>query len=92
MVLAWLPALLVLGGRIYVRPETLTLLYLSIFVAVIFRWDRFPLLAFLLPVVQIAWVNSQGLFVLGPVIWGFGLIDAALRLESSPPIAEGGGS
>ena len=45
MVLAWLPALLVLGGRIYVRPETLTLLYLSIFLAVIcggidFRYSR----------------------------------------------------
>ena len=79
MVLAWLPALLVLSGRIYVRPETLTLLYLSIFLAVILRWDRFPILAFLLPVVQVAWVNSQGLFVLGPVLVGFGLIDSALR-------------
>src|SRR5262249_11938309 len=80
MILAWLPALLVLSGRIYVRPETLTLLYLSIFLAVIVKWDRFPLLAFLLPIVQVAWVNSQGLFVLGPVVLGFGLIDSALRL------------
>jgi tetratricopeptide (TPR) repeat protein len=80
MILAWLPALLVLSGRIYVRPETLTLLYLSIFLAVIVKWDRFPLLAFLLPVVQVAWVNSQGLFVLGPVVLGIGLIDSALRL------------
>src|SRR5262249_49537142 len=31
------------------------------------------------PVVQVLWVNSQGLFVLGPVILGFALIDAALR-------------
>jgi tetratricopeptide (TPR) repeat protein len=85
MVLAWLPALLVLSGRIYVRPETLTLLYLSIFLAVILRWDRFPLLAFLLPVVQIAWVNSQGLFVLGPVVLGFGLLDAALRFGIFAP-------
>jgi tetratricopeptide (TPR) repeat protein len=79
MVLAWLPALLVLGGRMYVRPETLTLLYLSIFLAVITRWDRFPRLALLLPLVQLAWVNSQGLFVLGPIVLGFGLLDAALR-------------
>ena len=43
------------------------------FLAVILRWERFPLLAFLLPVVQVAWVNSQGLFVLGLVILGFGL-------------------
>ncbi|MFI5460698.1 MAG: tetratricopeptide repeat protein [Isosphaerales bacterium] len=79
MVLAWLPALLVLGGRMYVRPETLTLLYLSIFLAVISRWERFPKLALLLPLVQVAWVNSQGLFVLGPIVLSFGLIDAALR-------------
>ncbi len=79
MVLAWLPALLVLGGRMYVRPETLTLLYLSIFLAIITRWDRFPGLALLLPLVQVAWVNSHGLFVLGPIVLSFGLIDAALR-------------
>jgi len=79
MVLAWLPALLVLGGRMYVRPETLTLLYLSIFLAIITRWDRFPRLALMLPLVQVAWVNSHGLFVLGPIVLSFGLIDAALR-------------
>jgi tetratricopeptide (TPR) repeat protein len=81
MALAWLPALLALGGRMYVRPETLTLLYLSIFLAVIMRWDRFPALALILPVVQVFWVNSQGLFVLGPVVLVFGLIDAAVRGE-----------
>jgi tetratricopeptide (TPR) repeat protein len=79
MVVSWLPALLVLGGRMYVRPETLSLLYLSIFLAIIMRWDRFPRLALLLPLVQVAWVNTQGLFVFGPVILIFGLADAALR-------------
>ena len=79
VVLAWLPALFVLGGRMYVRPETLTLLYLSVFLAVILRWDRFPRLSWVLPFVQIAWVNSHGLFVLGPIIISFALVDAALR-------------
>jgi tetratricopeptide (TPR) repeat protein len=79
MALVWLPALFVLGGRMYVRPETLSLLYISAFLAVIFRWDRFPWLAFALPVVEGFWVNTQGLFVLGPVILGCGLVDAALR-------------
>jgi tetratricopeptide (TPR) repeat protein len=77
--LAWLPALLVLGGRMYVRPETLTLLYLAIFLAVVTRWDRRPALAFLLPLVQVAWVNSQGLFVLGPIILILALLDSAMR-------------
>lgn len=79
MVLSWLPALLVLGGRMYVRPETLSLLYLSIFLAVASRWDRYPWLAWILPFVQVAWVNSQGLFVLGPVVLVFALLDALLR-------------
>ena len=79
MVVAWMPALFVLGGRMYVRPETLTLLYLSIFLAIISRWDRFPRLSWLLPLVQIAWVNSHGLFVLGPIILTLALFDAALR-------------
>ncbi len=85
MVLAWLPALLVLGGRMYVRPETLTLLYLAIFLAVLTRWDRRPALALVLPLVQVAWVNSQGLFVLGPVILLFALLDSALRPGAFAP-------
>ncbi len=79
MVLAWLPALLVLAGRMYIRPETLTLLYLAAFLAILFRVDERPWLAFLLPVVQLAWVNSQGLFILGPVVLAFALVDAATR-------------
>ena len=43
------------------------------------RWDRFPRLTWVLPFVQIAWVNSHGLFVLGPIILIFALVDAALR-------------
>lgn len=85
MLLAWLPALLVLGGRMYVRPETLTLLYMAIDLAIVFRWDRSPSLALLLPLVQVAWVNSQGLFVLGPIILAFALIDALLAPGSIAP-------
>jgi tetratricopeptide (TPR) repeat protein len=85
MVLAWLPALMVLGGRMYVRPETLSLLYLSVFLAAIFRWQRFPWIAWLLPPVQVVWVNSHGLFVLGPVVLGFGLIDSVLRRGAFAP-------
>jgi hypothetical protein len=79
MVVAWLPALLVLSGRMYIRPETMTLLYLAFFLAVLTRWDRWPKLAWVLPFVQLAWVNSHGLFILGPIVLGFALIDAALR-------------
>ena len=85
MLLAWLPALLVLSGRMYIRPETLTLLYLSIFLAIVSRWDRFPRLAWILPLVQVVWVNSHGLFVLGPIILAFGLIDSVLRSGAFAP-------
>ena len=68
-----------------VRPETLTLLYLSIFLAVVSRWDRLPAFAWVLPLVQVAWVNSQGLFVLGPIVVICGLIGAVLRPGAFAP-------
>ncbi len=83
--LAWLPALLVLGGRMYIRPETLTLLYLAIDLAILSRWERHPALAWLLPLVQVAWVNTQGLFVLGPILVAFALVDALLRPGALAP-------
>lgn len=79
MILAWLPALLVLSGRMYVRPETLSLVYLSLFLAVLTRWREHPWLAFALPLIQVFWVNSQGLFILGPIVLGFALIDQAFQ-------------
>ena len=77
--LTWLPALLVLSGRMYLRPETLTLLYLATDLAILARWDRRPWLAVGLPIVQACWVNTQGLFVFGPFLVGVALLDAATR-------------
>ena len=85
MLIVWLPALLLLGGRMYVRPETLSLLYLSVFLAVLCRWRERPLLVLVLPVVQLLWVNSHGLFVLGPIVLTFALVDAALRPGAFAP-------
>ncbi len=79
MLLAWLPALLVLSGRMYIRPETISLLYLSMVLAILFRWDRQPWLAFGLPLVEVCWVNTQGLFLLEPILIGFALADAVTR-------------
>ncbi len=76
--LAWLPALAVLSGRMYVRPETVSLFYIAAFLAVLFRWKDRPTLAYILPVAQALWVNTQGLFVFGPILLGFALIDALL--------------
>jgi hypothetical protein len=64
----------------YIRPETLTLLYIAVFLAVLVRWDRRPWLAYALPPTQALWVNSQGLFVFGPILLGFALIDSLMRV------------
>ena len=79
MVLAWLPALYFWSGRMYVRPETLSLLYLSIFLAYSAAGTAIPWLAWVLPLVQLAWVNSHGLFVLGPIVLAFAFFDAVLH-------------
>ena len=79
MLLSWLPALLVLSGRMYIRPETISLLYLAIVLSILFRWDRHPWLAFGLPIVQVCWVNTQGLFLLEPILIGFALVDEVFR-------------
>jgi tetratricopeptide (TPR) repeat protein len=83
--LAWLPALLVLGGRMYIRPETLTLFYLALDLAILTRWERYPMLAWLLPLVQVAWVNSHGLFILGPIFIACALLDALFRPGALAP-------
>ena len=89
MLLAWLPSLLVLNGRMYIRPETISLLYMAVVLAILFRWDRAPWLAFALPAVQVLWVNTQGLFLLEPILIGFALMDAATRPGALAPARRG---
>lgn len=79
MVLAWLPALFLLAGRMYVRPETISLLYMSVILCVLFRWKRRPVLAWVLPPVMLLWVNTQGIFILGLGLIAVALVDAAMQ-------------
>jgi hypothetical protein len=67
-VLCWLPALVLVSWRFDPRPEVFSLLYLALFLAVLWRVERRPALAWLLPGLEVLWANTQGLFVLGPVI------------------------
>src|SRR5439155_9435559 len=39
--------------------------------------------------VQVAWVNTQGLFVLGPVLFAAAVVDAALRPGAFAPSRKG---
>ena len=70
IVLAWIPAAIVFAGRYYVRPEMASLLLLMAFITVLhWSWQR-PRLLWLLPLLQVLWVNQQGLFILGGVLLG----------------------
>jgi tetratricopeptide (TPR) repeat protein len=64
----WLPALVVMSARFSPRPEVFSLLGVALYLAILARTDDTPQLAWTLPLIQVLWVNAQGLFVLGPVI------------------------
>ena len=74
LTLVWLPALVVVSGRLCERPELFSLVYLGIFLAVLGRAQEHPRWLCLLPVAQLFWVNSHGFFVLGLFVLGaFGI-------------------
>lgn len=78
-VACWLPSLLIFSGRNQVRPEMFSFLLLAAVLAVVFHARRRPQLVWALPLIQLVWVNVHGLFVLGLVVWGCFLADAAVR-------------
>jgi hypothetical protein len=77
--LCWLPALALMAMRFDPRPEMFSLVYLACFLAVLVRADQRPMLAWFLPFVQVLWVNTHGLFVLGPIVLGCYLVECAAR-------------
>jgi tetratricopeptide (TPR) repeat protein len=79
VVTCWLPALLVMSARFTPRPEIVSLLGVALYLAVLLSTDNTPELAWILPLVQIVWVNAHGLFVLGPIILLLYLVDRLLE-------------
>jgi tetratricopeptide (TPR) repeat protein len=77
----WLPALLLMSSRFYVRPEILTLLFTAAYLTVLFHAERRPGLLWLLPLIQVAWANVHGLFVFGPILLAMYLVEALLRID-----------
>jgi tetratricopeptide (TPR) repeat protein len=73
-VLCWIPALILMSWRFDPRPEIFTLFYIACFLAVLGRAETRPRLMWFLPVIQVLWVNTQGLFVFGPILVAFYLI------------------
>ena len=68
VVVAWLPAVVMFTGRLCERPELFSLLFLAGFLTVLDRAGERPRWLWLLPAIQILWVNCHGFFVLGPMV------------------------
>ncbi len=68
---AWLPFVWIYAGRFHVRPEMLSHLYLAASLLIIHahHHGRSRLIWLLIPI-QVAWVNSQGLFILQHCVLG----------------------
>jgi hypothetical protein len=68
LALAWLPGVVMLSGRLSERPELVSLVLLTTYLVVLGRAARAPRWLWLLPVLQILWVNCHGFFVMGPLL------------------------
>ena len=75
----WGLAVVTISGRGYERPEMLSQLFLALWLFVAFRVEKQPRLIWLLPVIQLVWVNCHALFVLGLVVGAAYVIDAVAR-------------
>lgn len=88
----WFLPVVAISGRGYERPEMLSQLYLATWLFVAFQAHMRPKLVWLLPVVQLVWVNSHALFVLGLVVGALFVVDwlarnmaqGRFRLEPAP--------
>ncbi|HET9954183.1 MAG TPA: tetratricopeptide repeat protein [Polyangiaceae bacterium] len=91
--LALLGALLSVRDLLLLRPTMFTLLFVAAFVYVIesARAERSPRRLWLLPLLQVVWVNIQGLFALGPAIiaayWLGWMLESRLRRADWSPFA-----
>ena len=80
----WLPALLVMSARFAPRPpRSSRCSRWRLYLMVLLRTDLRPELAWTLPLVQVIWVNTHGLFVLGPIILGAHLAERLLKFSHS---------
>jgi hypothetical protein len=75
--LTWLVPLVSLSGRIYERPETLSLVLLAAFCCVLAHAGRRPNLVWLLPPLQLVWVNVHPFFIFGPLVTALWWLDRA---------------
>ncbi len=74
------------------RPTMVTLVCMGLFIALLERFRRTGKAGVLvgLPVIQVIWTNTQGLFILGPVICGAFVAESILErlIDANGPVAE----
>lgn len=78
-VFPWGLAVITISGRGFERPEMLSQLFLAIWLYVAFRVEKQPRLIWVLPPLQLVWVNCHALFVLGLVVGVAYVVDAVAR-------------
>jgi hypothetical protein len=94
----WTLPVIAISGRGYERPEMLSQLFLAVWLFVAFRVEERPRLIWLLPAVQLLWVNCHALFVLGLVVGAAYVADDMARNLANgkwgltPPARAPGGS
>lgn len=72
----------ILAGRTDIRPEIFSFFYLSIFIVILYRFrSRFTKWIYLLPFIELLWVNSHIYFPMGIFVIGLFLLD---RIFTSP--------
>ncbi len=81
-------ALLAASGRFFIRPELITYLLFALYLRVIERHRRQDGRAiYVLPFLQVIWVNSHTLFALGPALVGLLCIDSLFRIRRARRLA-----
>ena len=75
----WVLPAICITGRGYERPEMLSQLFLAIWLWMAMRVESRPRLIWLLPFIQLVWVNCHALFVLGLVVGASYVIDCISR-------------
>ncbi len=71
--------LLAINPRIVCRPELLTCVYMALFVLLLEKGRQRKWLLLLVPLVQVMWVNSQGLWPIGPVLVAAYIFDTLIE-------------
>jgi hypothetical protein len=64
----WILPLTLASARVPVRPELITFGMVALYLVLLSRSETSPRALWLLPPLQALWVNSHGLFILGPVL------------------------